>query len=83
MPRHVVVSPEEDLASFYGSADPLTTTGASAGSVEPPLPVAPAVAAAPAPQPVQHVAVYEPLAQVYVQHAQRETDHGWHLGDAG
>lgn len=51
MPRHVVVSPEEDLASFYGSADPIATTGAKPAGFDRPLPVAPAMAA-PAPPPV-------------------------------
>lgn len=51
MPRHVVVSPEEDLASFYGGADPISTTGAQTAGFDPPLPVAPAMAAPSAPLP--------------------------------
>lgn len=60
MPRHVVVSPEEDLASFYGGADPQQTTGASSPPLEPPLPVAPALVAPP-PAETATVTVQRPL----------------------
>lgn len=48
MPRHEQVSPEEDLAAFYGGADPRVTAGASPPAQESPAPVA--VSLAPAPE---------------------------------
>lgn len=40
MPRHVVVSPEEELAAFYGGADPVAASGATTRRPSAPLPVA-------------------------------------------
>lgn len=51
MPRHVVVSPEEDLAAFYGGADPVATSGAALPPLEPPAPVAPELSAPQAAEP--------------------------------
>ncbi len=51
MPRHVVVSPEEDLAAFYGGADPVATSGAALPPLEPPAPIAPELSAPQAAEP--------------------------------
>lgn len=45
MPRHEQVSPEEDLASFYGGADPASVTGAARSPMAAPAPIAPDLAA--------------------------------------
>lgn len=54
MPRHEIVSPEEDLSTFYGGQDPSdAATVAASRPPPPPAPIAAAPAQIPPPPPAQ------------------------------